>query len=144
MKVLLMTIQEPPPSFDTYNDDDDHNDIKWSKSFKDMIQICLQKDPKKRPTCEQLLNHKHFKNFSNPTYREERRLQLKAQVCDIVQDVGLHPGRNQQKFPGNAPVYIVQSTTPNRPAGTSWIFSDGSQVLASTSKDTGNDDTNYK
>ncbi|ACI64755.1 protein kinase MAPKKKK, MAP4K-like protein, partial [Thalassiosira pseudonana CCMP1335] len=58
MKVLLLTIQEDPPTLETYNDGDDAN--MWSKSFRSMIKLCLQKDPSKRPTCQELLAHRHF------------------------------------------------------------------------------------
>ncbi|KAL7448721.1 hypothetical protein ACHAWC_000866, partial [Mediolabrus comicus] len=47
MKVLLLTIQEDPPNLETYNDGDDVN--MWSKSFRSMIKLCLQKDRSKRP-----------------------------------------------------------------------------------------------
>ena len=59
MKVLLLTIQEDPPNLETYNDGDDVN--MWSKSFRSMIKLCLQKDRSKRPTTQELLAHRHFK-----------------------------------------------------------------------------------
>ena len=43
MKVLLLTLQNDPPSLDR-----DATKHKYSKSFKDMIDTCLQKDPAKR------------------------------------------------------------------------------------------------
>ena len=54
MKVLLLTIQEDPPSLDSYDSSDDN----YSKTFKELIKNCLQKDPKKRPIASQLLAHK--------------------------------------------------------------------------------------
>lgn len=56
MKVLLMTIQNAPPGLDY------ERDKKFSKSFKEMVAMCLVKDPTKRPTCEKLLKHSCFKN----------------------------------------------------------------------------------
>ncbi|ORY52703.1 kinase-like protein [Rhizoclosmatium globosum] len=56
LKVMMMTLQNEPPTLDrdqTYN--------KYSKSFKDLIDCCLQKDPTKRPTAEKLLLHPFFK-----------------------------------------------------------------------------------
>merc|ERR1712071_729115 len=90
MKVLLMTIQEPPPSLDTYDDNEDIN--KWSRSFRDIIRLCLQKDAKKRPTIEQLLNHRHFKGLSDNIFLDSRRQQLKKELCDIIDDVGMGEG----------------------------------------------------
>ncbi|GFZ16373.1 protein kinase superfamily protein [Actinidia rufa] len=60
MKVLLMTIQNAPPGLD-YD-----RDKKFSKSFKEMVAICLVKDQTKRPTAEKLLKHSFFKNAKPP------------------------------------------------------------------------------
>ncbi|XVF53154.1 hypothetical protein PTKIN_Ptkin05aG0077500 [Pterospermum kingtungense] len=56
MKVLLMTIQNAPPGLD-YD-----RDKKFSKSFKEMVAMCLVKDQTKRPTAEKLLKHSFFKH----------------------------------------------------------------------------------
>ncbi|CAN8246565.1 unnamed protein product [Cochlearia groenlandica] len=60
MKVLLMTIQNAPPCLDY-----DRNK-KFSKSFKEMVTLCLVKDQTKRPTAEKLLKHSFFKNAKPP------------------------------------------------------------------------------
>ncbi|CAM8986697.1 unnamed protein product [Rhodiola kirilowii] len=60
MKVLLMTIQNAPPGLD-YD-----RDKKFSKSFKEMVAMCLVKDPTKRPTAAKLLKHAFFKNAKPP------------------------------------------------------------------------------
>ncbi|KAK6783490.1 hypothetical protein RDI58_021287 [Solanum bulbocastanum] len=60
MKVLLMTIQNAPPGLD-YD-----RDKKFSKSFKEMVAMCLVKDQTKRPTAEKLLKHSFFKNAKSP------------------------------------------------------------------------------
>ncbi|KAG7621589.1 Protein kinase domain [Arabidopsis suecica] len=60
MKVLLMTIQNAPPSLD-YD-----RDKKFSKSFKEMVAMCLVKDQTKRPTAEKLLKHSCFKHTKPP------------------------------------------------------------------------------
>ncbi|CAF2043013.1 hypothetical protein HID58_033956 [Brassica napus] len=60
MKVLLMTIQNAPPGLD-YD-----RDKKFSKSFRDMVALCLVKDQTKRPTAEKLLKHSFFKNAKSP------------------------------------------------------------------------------
>ncbi|KAL3757100.1 hypothetical protein ACHAWU_002939 [Discostella pseudostelligera] len=87
MKVLLLTIQEDPPSLHTYNDGDDVNGL-WSESFRSMIAWCLQKDPSKRPTCAELLAHPHFMPLANADVRAvEWRERTKREVCDVVEDV---------------------------------------------------------
>ncbi|KAJ6695237.1 SERINE/THREONINE-PROTEIN KINASE FRAY2 [Salix koriyanagi] len=60
MKVLLMTIQNAPPGLD-YD-----RDKKFSKSFKEMVAMCLVKDQTKRPTAEKLLKHSFFKHVKPP------------------------------------------------------------------------------
>ncbi|XP_057510991.1 serine/threonine-protein kinase BLUS1-like isoform X1 [Actinidia eriantha] len=71
MKVLLMTIQNAPPGFD-YD-----RDKKFSKSFKEMVAMCLVKDQTKRPTAEKLLKHSFFKHAKPP------ELSLKKLFTDL-------------------------------------------------------------
>ncbi|KAF8722220.1 hypothetical protein HU200_022528 [Digitaria exilis] len=54
--VLLMTLQNAPPGLDY------ERDKRFSKSFKEMVAMCLVKDQTKRPTAEKLLKHSFFKN----------------------------------------------------------------------------------
>ncbi|XP_029121882.1 uncharacterized protein [Elaeis guineensis] len=62
MKVLLMTLQNAPPSLDS------KKDKKFSRSFKHMIAMCLVKDPSKRPTAEKLLKQPFFKQARSHDY----------------------------------------------------------------------------
>lgn len=57
MKVMLLTLQDDPPTTDIYKDDS----YKFSKNYQSMISKCLRKDPKKRPSAKKLLEHKFFK-----------------------------------------------------------------------------------
>ncbi|KAI8607478.1 kinase-like domain-containing protein, partial [Chytriomyces sp. MP71] len=57
IKVMMMTLQNDPPTLDR-----EQTRYKYSKSFKDLIDSCLQKDPNKRPTAEKLLQHAFFRN----------------------------------------------------------------------------------
>ncbi|KAI8371579.1 kinase-like domain-containing protein [Radiomyces spectabilis] len=63
MKVLMMTLSNAPPTLDR-----EHTKLKYSKVFKEMIDCCLQKDPKKRPTAERLLQHPFFKQAKKKEY----------------------------------------------------------------------------
>ncbi|KAM3379902.1 serine/threonine-protein kinase OSR1 [Capsicum galapagoense] len=60
LKVLLMTMNSAPPGLD-YD-----RDKKFSKSFKEMVAMCLVKDQTKRPTAEKLLKHIFFKKVKPP------------------------------------------------------------------------------
>ncbi|CAN6482490.1 unnamed protein product [Victoria cruziana] len=62
MKVLLMTLQNAPPGLDY------ERDKKFSKSFKQMIAMCLVKDPSRRPSAEKLMKHQFFKHARSSDY----------------------------------------------------------------------------
>ncbi|PVU99018.1 hypothetical protein BB559_001073 [Furculomyces boomerangus] len=51
MKVLFVIPKNDPPRLSS----------EFSKSFQEFVSLCLQKDPKSRPTAEQLLRHKFIK-----------------------------------------------------------------------------------
>ncbi|EEC50817.1 predicted protein, partial [Phaeodactylum tricornutum CCAP 1055/1] len=58
MKVLILTIQEDPPSLDSYDEDEDDDDCvdeEFSTDFRSLVSLCLQRNPSKRPTCRELL-----------------------------------------------------------------------------------------
>ncbi|EJK43732.1 hypothetical protein THAOC_37799 [Thalassiosira oceanica] len=131
MKVLLLTIQEDPPSFETYNDGDGVN--MWSKSFRSMIKLCLQKDPQKRPTCQELLANKHFKPLSKAEDRLKWREDTRKELCDVIEDVGNTASDGARgRLPGAVPIQVVATMKRDRPAGTSWILPGGSQVHSSS------------
>jgi len=133
MKVLLLTIQEDPPSLETYNDGDDVG--MWSKSFRSMVRLCLQKDPSRRPTCQELLAHRHFRPLADADGRAGWRIRTRAELCDVDKSSGSIDAFSPGHSPGGTTA--VESTTKkDRPAGTSWIFpgsSPGSIIETSSS-----------
>ncbi|XP_059650911.1 serine/threonine-protein kinase BLUS1 [Cornus florida] len=48
---------------------------KFSKSFKDMVALCLDQDPSKRPSAEKLLKHPFFKNCRGSDFLVKNILQ---------------------------------------------------------------------
>lgn len=138
MKVLILTIQEDPPSLDSYTDDDDDDltdDEEYSKSFRNLVQLCLQKNPARRPSCQDLLQGKFLSPINDTATRETRREAMKTQVCGLVPDVGTpedgKASSSGRKMPGNTPISILLTQEKDRPPGTTWVFADGSQVLSS-------------
>jgi len=104
MKVLIRTIQEDPPSLDTYEEEEEsmeyhHNhhrhdmdhmfvEEEFTQNFRQFVDKCLQKNPTKRPKAKELLTSKHLDGFQNETFRNRRRMALVEQVCELVDDVG--------------------------------------------------------
>jgi serine/threonine-protein kinase OSR1/STK39 len=145
MKVLVLTIQEEPPSLATYSklDGVDRTDSEdFSPAFQELVQMCLQKNPAQRPLCQDLLRSKHFAPFANdPAYRQNRRNALQQEVCSLVDDVG--EANPTTSVPSSAseidPMLQQQQEQSDRPAGTTWIFpEDGSQILATSTNSTTN------
>jgi len=68
MKIILLTLQEDPPTIDIYED----SSRKISKDFKRLITTCLKKNPKERPNSEELLKNRFFKKSKGQDYVVEK------------------------------------------------------------------------
>jgi serine/threonine-protein kinase 24/25/MST4 len=53
MKVLFIIPKNPPPLLSDFGN--------FSDTFKDFVNRCLQRDPTKRPTARELLNHRFIR-----------------------------------------------------------------------------------
>lgn len=63
MKVIYLTLSSAPPSLDRKR-----CRHKYSKTFKEMIDMCLQKDAARRPSAEQLLKHPFFRQAKKKSH----------------------------------------------------------------------------
>jgi serine/threonine-protein kinase OSR1/STK39 len=153
MKVLILTIQEDPPSLDSYDEEDDgeaddlmeYFDEEFSKSFRSFVDSCLQKNPSKRPTTSNLLQSKPISTYQDAGYRESQKQLMVNEVCSLVEDVGstdinAAATAARSTMPGHSPVSIFLSKEEDRPSGTTWVFADGSQVFSSSAKSASVDD----
>ncbi|KAG8741646.1 putative protein serine/threonine kinase [Ceratobasidium sp. 414] len=61
MKVLFLIPKNPPPQLDSH----------FSKLFREFVQLCLQRDPRDRPTARELLKHKFVKLAKKTSYLTE-------------------------------------------------------------------------
>ncbi|AQK55898.1 Protein kinase superfamily protein [Zea mays] len=69
MKVLLMTLQNAPPGLDY------ERDKKFTRNFKQMVAMCLVKDPSKRPSAKKLLKQPFFKQARSTDFIARKLLE---------------------------------------------------------------------
>jgi hypothetical protein len=135
MKVMLLTLQEEPPTAAIYKD----NSYEFSKHFHSMIAKCLRRDPKKRPTARKLLEHKFFTKALDSKYVYEtvvKKLPQKEVSMEKITvrgnrtHVEAHPEGNDAAGAAAAGAQAAYSNTATKAAANpgggvklgSWVF----------------------
>ncbi|KAH7492178.1 hypothetical protein KRP22_002265 [Phytophthora ramorum] len=125
MKVLLLTLQEDPPSLRTY--DDDGSGHQFGRHFKDVVKLCLQKDPSKRPGTSALLKHSFLKKAGDTVYLARNLLNNIEDIGESCMTAGI-----ADALPGAGPLYAKGTKGPpgseaegsKYVPGTTWVFDD--------------------
>ena len=101
MRVLVVTIEEEPPSLKSYSNETQRTGAPFSSAFDEFYKKCLQKKPKLRPPANELLKHK----FLHGRTAEAMVNQLLAHV-GVVGESGDDKTLAEGKLPGEGSILL--------------------------------------
>lgn len=112
MRVLVLTIEEEPPSLKCYRDGAlQRTGEPFSSLFEDFYRKCLQKNPRSRPSAEDLLRHKFLKSHTSG------RAQFVSELLSLIPPVGsevvtsdgrvIPDSEEREQLPGESSVAVT-------------------------------------
>lgn len=121
MKVLLMTLQNEPPTVDSTSSEGGKKS-RYSSKFKEVVNACLKKEPSERLTAEKLLEKSFFKGVKKSDYiskcilskippLHERTRRLREQLI-AEKSGGRVPASLGWDFPSGEPEQAESSPSP--------------------------------
>lgn len=108
MKVLMLTLEGEPPTLETCANGEREAYKKYSKQFRKMIALCLQKEPAQRPDATELLKNPFFKKAKTKDYLIENLIEKAPKLSERAKKVRRKP----------------QSTDGSRDQSDDWEFED--------------------
>lgn len=109
VRVLLKIQKGEPPKLDFPS--------RWSKEFNDLLTLCLNKDPTKRPTASELLDHPFIRDATDVKPVRDLILEFKADIVEEVEEEGSDKG--QPSPAASSAPSPVASSAPSPVASTS-------------------------
>ncbi|KAL0433440.1 UNVERIFIED_CONTAM: Serine/threonine-protein kinase BLUS1 [Sesamum latifolium] len=100
-KSLIMKITKRFRFSDHYEKTKDSKKKRFSKSFKDMVGLCLDQDPSKRPSAEKLLKHPFFRNCKGPDFLVKNVLQGLPAVEQRFKGAKIHSKNDEDDEDGD-------------------------------------------
>lgn len=139
MRVLVLTIEEDPPSLKSYDNDRQRTGAPFSRTFEDFVKKCLCKVASSRPSAGELLKHRFLRGRTPDALVH----QLLDHISTVGSDVELHSAESTtQKSDGdsgeggNVGLSSTSEETstvrfkleePDKPfvSGATWVFDTG-------------------
>lgn len=102
VRVLLKIQKGEPPKLDFPS--------RWSKEFNDFLTLCLNKDPTKRPTASELLDHPFINDATDVKPVRDLILEFKAEIVEEVEEEG---SEKSHPSPSSTPTTTINASHNN-------------------------------